>query len=791
MDLFDLVAKLTLDKSDYDSGLDSAEKSASTTGSKLKNAFGVAAKAGAGLATGAVAAGAAIYGMATKSASTADHIDKMSQKLGISREAYQELDFITSQSGTSVDGLRAGMKTLTTQMTNAAEGSSTAVGAFEKLGVSIYDNNGNLKDQETMFWDTITALNNMESGTEKAALANELLGKSGSELQPMLNGAAGSIEEMREKAHDLGLVMSDETIDAGVKFTDTLDQVTRSLSVIGTEVGKEVMPIVQEALEFILEHMPEIQGVVSSVFGLLEKYVDWFVEAAKTYVLPTLEQIIDFVQNVFAGNWSAAWDNVKGIFTSAWEGITGFFSDTFNSVAEVIQSINWAEVGSNIWEWIKGAFTVTVEWLTGIFEKVKELLGEVEWAEIGTTIWGWIKEAFAVTVEWLTEVFEAAKELLGEIDWAQIGTTIWEFIKGAFSVTVEWLTELFETAKELLTEVDWAEIGSTIWTIIKGVFTVTTGWLKTIFNTAKERLAEVDWVGIGEKVWETIKGAFTVTTTWLRAILTTAKTTLAEVNWIEIGEAIWTTVKGAFTVTFEWLKSIFDAAITELVKIDWVEIGDAIWTIIKHAFSVTADWLGEIFENAKTTMREIEWSEIGDAIWKIIKHAFAVTGEWLTELRDNALEAIVDSEWFQVGEKIWEIIKSAFTGDLFDISNIHVPTPHFVATTFQVGPISLPDFTVEWYAKARKNPFMFSNATLFGAGESGDEILYGHNSLMEDIKGAVAEAGTDSRLYNLLAEYLPEILDRSSKEIVLDDGTLVGRMDTSLGWTASQYRRGA
>lgn len=47
-----------------------------------------------------------------------------------------------------------------------------------------------------------------------------------------------------------------------------------------------------------------------------------------------------------------------------------------------------------------------------------------------------------------------------------------------------------------------------------------------------------------------------------------------------------------------------------------------------------------------------------------------------------------------------------------------------------------PGISVKWYKKAMNEPYMFSNATLFGAGEKGDEMLYGRQALMNDIRSA-------------------------------------------------------
>ena len=109
MDLFQLVGTIAINNSEANSQIEQTSGKAETFSSKLTSGIGTVAKWGTAIVGGATVAGTALVGFATKSASTADHIDKMSQKIGISRQAYQELDFICSQSGTSVDGLQAGM----------------------------------------------------------------------------------------------------------------------------------------------------------------------------------------------------------------------------------------------------------------------------------------------------------------------------------------------------------------------------------------------------------------------------------------------------------------------------------------------------------------------------------------------------------------------------------------------------------------------------------------------------------------------------------------------------------
>ena len=151
LEIFKLVGSIMVDNTKANESLSKTDDKAKGLGQRLASGIGTAAKWGAGLVAAAGAGAAALYGVATKSAETADHIDKMSQKIGISRTAYQELDFILSQNGMSVDQLQGGMKKLVNTMQSAQDGNKTASATFAELGVSVTDSTGALRNQEDVF----------------------------------------------------------------------------------------------------------------------------------------------------------------------------------------------------------------------------------------------------------------------------------------------------------------------------------------------------------------------------------------------------------------------------------------------------------------------------------------------------------------------------------------------------------------------------------------------------------------------------------------------------------------
>lgn len=244
MNLFDLFATINLDSSAYEAGLSDAEKTTESFGSKLGNGLQKASKV-AVAAVGAVsAAGVALTTALVKSASDlaayGDNIDKMSQKLGMTSDAYQEWDAIMQHSGASIESMTSAMKT----MASAAETDSDA---FKKLGIS-QEEIASLS-QEELFSKVISALQNMEEGTERTYLASKLLGRGATELGALLNTSAEETEAMRQRVHDLGGVMSEDAVKSAAKFQDTLQDMKTAFSGIKRGISADMLPGLTSLME--------------------------------------------------------------------------------------------------------------------------------------------------------------------------------------------------------------------------------------------------------------------------------------------------------------------------------------------------------------------------------------------------------------------------------------------------------------------------------------------------------------------------------------------------------------
>ena len=193
-----------------------------------------------------------------------------------------------------------------------------------------------------------------------------------------------------------------------------------------------------------------------------------------------------------------------------------------------------------------------------------------------------------------------------------------------------------------------------------------------------------------------------------------------------------------------------------------------VWANVQNAVAVVVGRVKTNFNTLKTALSTV-WETIkttATTVWNGIKTA--ITSPIQTAI--NVVKGIMNK------------IKGFFPLKIGKIINFK--TPSF---TLQTGSktvlgrtITYPKgFSVSWNKKAMDQPYMFSDATLFGAGEAGDEVLYGRNSLMNDIANATGGGEVVSRLAAIeaiLDYYLPK-----GQQIVMDNGVLIGQVNRGLG----------
>lgn len=212
------------------------------TTANMKKVATVAKAAGVAIAAmGSVAAIAAVR-MGKAFINTADETSKLGRKLGLTTEFVSGLDHALKLSGTSMDQVRNGFKTLAQRALDAERGMESAKENFDELGISVTDAKGQLKQTEQLFLEVADSVSKMEDGTRKAALTSELFGRQGLELIPILNAGADGIRDMQHEARELGIEISTNTGRQAEQLNDNLLRLKGAVSGLGRSIAAELLP---------------------------------------------------------------------------------------------------------------------------------------------------------------------------------------------------------------------------------------------------------------------------------------------------------------------------------------------------------------------------------------------------------------------------------------------------------------------------------------------------------------------------------------------------------------------
>ena len=252
-----------------------SESAGKSAGGTFAGAFGKAIGGAAAVTSAVVDLGKAFVQQTNEIAAYGDNIDKMSQKMGLSAQAYQEWDAILQHSGSSIDALLPSMKTLAL----AAENDSAA---FQRLGIS--QEQVASMSREDLFAATIEGLQNVTDETERTYLASQLLGRGATELGPLLNTSAEEVEAMRQRVHELGGVMSDESVKSAAAYQDALQDLQTAFA--GAKRG------------FLAEFLPEITSVMKGITALFTGDSDQGVKEIVKGIQSLAKKIVDHAPEI-------------------------------------------------------------------------------------------------------------------------------------------------------------------------------------------------------------------------------------------------------------------------------------------------------------------------------------------------------------------------------------------------------------------------------------------------------------------------------------------------------------
>lgn len=234
---------------------DAVEKSgdkSDNAGSKFKALGGVLKGVGATMGTAFLAVGTAAVGaaksltnMTVGASAYADNILTMSTVTGMSTEKLQAYNYAAELVDTSMETLTGSMAKNIRSMTAATKGTGNQAEAYKKLGISVADTHGKLRDSETVYWETIDALGKISDETERNALSMQIFGKSAQELNPLIAQGSAGIAKLTEEAKNMGAVMSDDQLNSLGKFDDTVQRLKSGSEAAKNALGLVLLPQLQ------------------------------------------------------------------------------------------------------------------------------------------------------------------------------------------------------------------------------------------------------------------------------------------------------------------------------------------------------------------------------------------------------------------------------------------------------------------------------------------------------------------------------------------------------------------
>lgn len=446
-------------------------KNLETASKETANAMSSIAKAADKVATGAqkvadktkklsaAAAGAlgAIGGLAYSTVKSADELNTLAKQTGFSVAELQKFQYAADLVDVSVEDITGSA----TKLKKAVAGDSKELA---ELGVKTKNADGSFRDINDIFYDTLAALGNIDNETERDAAAMAIFGKSADSLAGIVDDGGKALKELGQEAEDMGLIMSEDTVDSLNEVNDKIDKLKAQAKARLAETGAKAMEVLTPVLE--------------KVVGLLEKLFTWIGSLSEEQ-LQTIMTILAVVAAI--SPLATLLSKISGLVAAIPTLISGVSSALMWLMANPIALVIAAIVGLVVLIATKGDEIQALlqrldDWLQGIFAKDwTEIFGPVlggilnGFFDIVKGVWDSIKGIFDGIIDFIRGVFTG--------DW----TRAWNGVKNIFSSIMSGLANVFKSPLNLII--------SMINTIIDGI-----NWLIDQANS----LAGIFGVNIGK-----------------------------------------------------------------------------------------------------------------------------------------------------------------------------------------------------------------------------------------------------------------------------------------------------
>jgi hypothetical protein len=500
-----LLVSLGLDDAKFRSGLTDAQKTLRRTESQFKKMGSTFSSVGRNMSLVMAPIAAGLIAAAKHGLDYASSLGEVAQQVGVTTRELQEFRYAASQVGVSQDEMDKGLAKLSVTLGKAAGGAKSAMKPFSELGVSVTDANGKVKTAGMVIPELADALAKIEDPARRAALEVAIFGKTGQKLDTLLSGGSAAINQLRDAAQKLGIVLSDKDIqnadDAADKFAAIKQVLTAKIGAVVAQNADAIVSAVTKIADVLTRALtafdklsPGIQTFIAAIGGIAIVLgpILMVLGPLITIMAPFLAQLKLISVAAMAASGGGAMGGLATIIVTvkaAFAGLLAVLSPIAIPLAAVAAAaaliyVNWDKIGP-----VLSALGAKFQEVLG--PKLQELIATL--TGILTALWegplGSLVRGAAVL---LGELLSILLQVFGTVVIAAIGAVA-DAITGFFKIA----SNVFKLIGQILTG-DFAGAWRTIDVIVK---TAISTMLKVIANFAPGAVAYMVQMYQGVKVW--------------------------------------------------------------------------------------------------------------------------------------------------------------------------------------------------------------------------------------------------------------------------------------------------
>lgn len=337
-DAGDGAGKLADDLDDAADKADDAGGRFDKLGSIAKGVGVAMAAAFAAVGAAAISAGKALVDMTREGAAYADSVLTTSTQTGIATDKLQGYIYASELVDVSTETLTKSMAKQIKSMKAVQDGTKLSVDAYDRLGVSVLNSDGSMRDSEAVYWEVIDALGQMENESERDALAMQILGKSAQELNPLIEAGGQRMQELCDSAEAAGYVLSGDMLNAYGALDDQLQYLSVGATAAKNALGTVLLPVLTELSTDGVSLLSEFTNGILSANGdisQMSEVIGGILPKALNTVMKYVPEILELIGVIVGSLGQAIVDNLPQIVDSAAQIVFSILEGLINALPQI------------------------------------------------------------------------------------------------------------------------------------------------------------------------------------------------------------------------------------------------------------------------------------------------------------------------------------------------------------------------------------------------------------------------------------------------------------------------